>query len=126
MDMPPELARRLFKEGAFLIILGIPVGTEFGIDFNAYKIGELFRGIKMIPPGPHFVYTAAENTYGENALRVGFMHYFQRKELVLREWDDQNEELRPYTKDDIDAQIAKIRANLQELDKYEKHFNQKQ
>ena len=39
-----------------LIILDMPVGTEFGIDYNSWHVGPKFKGVKMIPPGLHFVY----------------------------------------------------------------------
>lgn len=54
--MDPKVVNRLFDEGAFLLILNVPPGTEFGIDLNTFRTGEKFMGIKMIPPGIHFVY----------------------------------------------------------------------
>lgn len=116
MDIPQDIARKLFEEGAVLIISGIPEGTEFGIDLTAHKIGERFRGVKMIPPGPHFVYTAAQGPYGDSADRVGFIHHFQKQEIVIREWDDDKEELRVRTKVDSGVELARIRDNLQQLD----------
>ena len=54
--MEPELARRLFAEGAVLVLLDVPQRTEFGIDYNSWSVGPKFKGVKMIPPGLHFVY----------------------------------------------------------------------
>nr|CAH0113748.1 unnamed protein product [Daphnia galeata] len=54
--MDQKLANKLFEEGAFLFLLDVPIGTEVGIDFNSWKTGEKFKGIKMIPPGIHFIY----------------------------------------------------------------------
>lgn len=116
MDIPQDIALKLFEEGAILIISGIPVGTEFGVDLTAHKVGERFRGVKMIPPGTHYVYTAAQGPYGDSANRVGFIHYFQKQEIVIREWDDDKEELRIRTNADSCLDTAKIRNNLQELD----------
>lgn len=113
IDMPQELARKLFEEGAFLIILGIPSGTEFGIDLTAYKVGEMFRGIKMIPPGPHYIYTAV----GDSAHRVGFPYYFHPKEIIIREWDAEKDELNNYNKDDSHDNLSRIQENIRELDK---------
>ena len=56
MQMDPELARRLFFEGATVVILNMPKGTEFGIDYNSWEVGPKFRGVKMIPPGIHFLH----------------------------------------------------------------------
>lgn len=113
VNMPQELAKELFKEGAFLIIVGMPSGTEFGVDLTTYTVADMFRGIKMIPPGPHFVYTAAS----DSALRVGFLHYFHPQQILIREWDSEKEELRNYTKCDLHAQLARIQENILELDR---------
>ena len=54
MDQPT--ARHLFDEGAIFLFLDVPVGTEFGIDYNSWQVGAKFKGVKMIPPGIHFIY----------------------------------------------------------------------
>ena len=54
--MSQEVARRLFEEGAVLVLLDVPERTEVGIDYNCWTVGPRFRGIKMIPPGFHFVF----------------------------------------------------------------------
>ena len=55
-SMDPELAKKLFHEGATLFIIDVPQGTEFGIDYNSWTVGPNFKGVKMIPPGFHFVF----------------------------------------------------------------------
>lgn len=113
LDMPQEMAQKLLAEGAFLIIVGVPSETEIGMDLSAQKVGEMFRGFKMIPQGPHFVYSAA----GDSALRVGFIHYFHKNEIVMYEWDEEKEELKLYSHMDLERQIVRIKENLQEIDK---------
>lgn len=54
--MDQEVARRLFAEGAALVLLDVPERTEVGIDYNCWNVGPRFKGIKMIPPGFHFVF----------------------------------------------------------------------
>lgn len=54
--MDQELAKRLFEEGAVLVLLDVPERTEFGIDYNCWSVGPKFKGLKMIPPGLHLVY----------------------------------------------------------------------
>ena len=54
--MDPDLAKELFLHGATLLILDVPEGTEFGIDYNSWTVGPKFKGVKMIPPGFHFVF----------------------------------------------------------------------
>ena len=54
--MDQELAKSLFYRGATLVLLNVPERTEFGIDYNSWTVGPKFKGVKMIPPGLHFVY----------------------------------------------------------------------
>ena len=56
MEMQAGVARRLFAEGAVLVLVDVPERTEVGIDYNCWTVGPRFRGIKMIPPGFHFVF----------------------------------------------------------------------
>ena len=54
--MDQETARVLFREGGTLLFLDMPEGSEFGIDYNSWTVGPKFRGVKMIPPGIHYIY----------------------------------------------------------------------
>ena len=56
MEMSQDSAKRLFAEGGFLVLLDVPKGTEIGIDYQCWSVGPRFKGIKMIPPGLHFIY----------------------------------------------------------------------
>ncbi|XP_055588019.1 protein AAR2 homolog [Uranotaenia lowii] len=116
--MDPNVARKLFDNCAFLIIAGVPVGTSFGIDLRSYVVGADFRGVKMIPEGFHFVHCASQGPYGETAPRVGFCHYFKRNEIVVREWDNEKEELRLRIHENVEQEVARIRENLRNLDRY--------
>ena len=54
--MDRQQAQKLYEEGAFLVLLDVPQNTEIGIDYNSWQSGPKFMGIKMIPPGIHYVY----------------------------------------------------------------------
>lgn len=54
--MNQDIANQLFEVGAFILFLDAPPNLEFGIDYNAWTIGPLFKGVKLIPPGLHFIY----------------------------------------------------------------------
>ena len=54
--MDQDTARILFEDGAILVFLDVPEGTEFGIDYTSWNVGPKFKGVKMIPPGVHYVY----------------------------------------------------------------------
>ncbi|PSN50423.1 Protein AAR2 [Blattella germanica] len=56
IEIEQDLARRLLVEGATLVLIDVPIGTEFGIDMKSWNTGEKFKGVKMIPPGLHYVY----------------------------------------------------------------------
>ncbi|XP_063701915.1 protein AAR2 homolog [Culicoides brevitarsis] len=117
-EMDQQTARVLFENCAFLIIAGVPRATEFGMDFSSHQIDENFRGMKLIPEGPHYVYCASQSPYGDVGARVGFMHYFKPKEIVIREWDPDKEELRHRRQDLVDVEIGKIRENIKDLDRF--------
>ncbi|GAB0094964.1 protein AAR2 homolog [Sergentomyia squamirostris] len=114
--MEQKIALHRFQHGAFLIIAGVPPKTEFGIDCCKYVIDEKFRGVKMIPAGPHFVYCASVGPFGDVASRVGFMHYFREREIVIREWDPAKEELRIGTKGDPEVEKQFIQENIRQFD----------
>ncbi|XP_067626636.1 protein AAR2 homolog [Eurosta solidaginis] len=116
LEMDPNLAKELFATGAVLIITGAPVGTEFGIDLCNYKIGEKFRGVKMIPPGIHYIWCASCGPYGDVAPRVGFVHYFKSKEVVVREWNQCDEEMQESQVNDRELEKKRIRENLKQFD----------
>ena len=59
--MEQDIALKLFKEGAIFIFLDFPVGSEFGIDLHSWNTGDKFRGVKMIPPGMHYIYYRFSN-----------------------------------------------------------------
>ena len=54
--MDNDLARRLFADGAALVLLDVPERTEFGMDYNSWTVGPKFKGVKMIPTGLHFIF----------------------------------------------------------------------
>lgn len=103
---------------AFLIVTGTPDHTEFGIDLLAIDITEQFRGIKFIPPGAHFVYSCSKDNFGNSSTqRNGFLHFFNRGEILVKEWNNTSEELQNRTKGDLELEKQKIRENYKDLDR---------
>lgn len=115
-EIDPAVAKKLFKEGAALVLIDLPPGTEFGIDMNSWNIGEKFMGIKMIPPGIHFVYYSSVNLSQKCvAPRTGFFYNFGRAEIVVRKWHKGNEEIM----DNVSQEDQnRVRADMKNLDKY--------
>lgn len=116
MDMDQEKAKVLFKEGGFLLIEGMPKGTEFGIDWKTWTTGENFEGIKMIPPGVHFVYYNSVCKQGGGVSpKTGFFCNFVKQEIVAYKWDLNDEILIP--KDLGVEEMSNIKLNIQNLDR---------
>ncbi|KAL4706449.1 hypothetical protein ACJJTC_003021 [Scirpophaga incertulas] len=114
--MDQDIAFQLLIEGGTFIFLGVPEGTEFGIDMKCWNTEEDFRGIKMIPPGLHYInYSAVSKGTGDVALRSGFMHMFHKKQFLAKLWDKKKEDI---SKDEIsDESLQRLKENLLNLDK---------
>lgn len=115
-QMSQEQAQWLFKEGATIVFLDVPAGTEFGIDYNSWTVGNKFKGVKMIPPGVHFVYYSAVGLDRQVAPRTGFMHNFHEREVLVKVWDKQAEDIRSEATNPEEQE--RIESNKQELDSF--------
>lgn len=114
--MDQDLANKLFDVGAFMLFLDAPPNLEFGIDYNAWTIGPLFKGVKLIPPGLHFIYFSTTSKEGVQGIRTGFFHFFESQEILVREWNPKIEDLRDET--DLDPnQVERLRSNIREFDR---------
>lgn len=54
--MDPETAKKYINKLGVLLCLDVPLGVEFGIDYMLWEVGEKFKGVKLIPPGIHYVF----------------------------------------------------------------------
>ncbi|XP_051912782.1 protein AAR2 homolog [Hippocampus zosterae] len=120
VDMDPDVARRLFHEGATLVLLGVPQGTEFGIDCKCWKVGPRFRGVKMIPPGLHFLHYCSVNPPscgGEVGPKTGLFLSLKPRDILLANWNPKEEDL-DFSASQNEEEVSRIRANLQDLDPY--------
>lgn len=115
-EMDPEVAKRLHGEGATLIVLDVPEGTEFGIDYFSCNTGPRFKGVKMIPPGLHFIYYSAVCKGGETAPRTGMFLFSKRQDVFVLKWDETSEDLVEVTTDEEEKH--KYRQGLQEMDRF--------
>ncbi|RLN97789.1 hypothetical protein BBJ28_00015015 [Nothophytophthora sp. Chile5] len=80
--------------GGFLVCLDVPVATEFGVDYEVFRTGPKFQGVKFLPLGVHFVlFRSREHEHG---IRQGFFVNVQRHaQVIVREWSADKEELGP-------------------------------
>lgn len=102
-------AQKLVKEGATLIIIDMPLGSEFGIDMNIFTVGHKFKGVKMIPQGLHFIYYSAVSKEKIAAPRTGFFKFFKSGEVIVKRWNNINEDV-----DQVDDQdeIERLKGGL--------------
>ncbi|RIA96054.1 A1 cistron-splicing factor [Glomus cerebriforme] len=113
--MDQETAQALFDQGAFLLFLNAPEGMEFGIDFNSWKIGPKFKGMKLIPPGLHFVFYSTSNKFGTSGLKTGFFKFYESKELVIKYWDHTLEDF----KNESDSeQVERLNSDIRQFDPF--------
>merc|ERR550539_1091952 len=109
-----DTARSLFEVGANLFMLDVPMNTEIGVDMNSWNTGPNFKGIKMIPPGVHFVYWSAVSKEGQTAPRTGFFHDFRPKEVIAKRYNQVKE-----TFEDIldEEEVRRLEINLKDFDR---------
>eukprot|EP00850_Spirogloea_muscicola_P018863 SM000177S03196 [mRNA] locus=s177:236766:240520:+ [translate_table: standard] len=94
VDLDADTARKMAQQGGALLFLDVPPGTWFGMDQQAFVVGPRFKGMKMIPPGPHFVYYRAASRHGADVAPViGFFVHLARAQVLVRHWNPQEERL---------------------------------
>lgn len=112
--MDQVTARRLYEQGAIFIFLNVPEGTEFGIDMKSWETGEKFRGVKMIPPGIHYIFFSSVSYTGDKAPRMGFFHQFKKSEVLVKKWDTVEECIS--SEPVSENEIVSLKDNLRALD----------
>ncbi|CAH8363039.1 unnamed protein product [Eruca vesicaria subsp. sativa] len=90
--MDSEKALELVKHGATLLFLDVPQHTLIGIDTQMFTVGPNFKGIKMIPPGIHFVFYSSSTRDGkEFSPTIGFFIDVAPSQVIVRKWNQQDE-----------------------------------
>ncbi|KAK7321514.1 hypothetical protein VNO77_32239 [Canavalia gladiata] len=92
--MDPQTALELVKNGVTLLFLDVPQYTLIAIDTQIFSVGPAFKGIKMIPPGTHFVYYSSSSRDGkEFSPIIGFFIHAGPSEVIVHKWNQQEERL---------------------------------
>eukprot|EP00798_Chlamydomonas_sp_ICE-L_P014528 gene14528-20559_t len=110
--MDNEAAKGFVDNGGTLLFLGVPPRTIVGVDHQAFSAGPKFMGIKMIPPGTHFISCRATSQHAgsEVAPCISFFIHIRQKEVLVRKWDQQNEVLAKLVdEDEMGRYIAGVR-----------------
>ncbi|KAL3637763.1 hypothetical protein CASFOL_018211 [Castilleja foliolosa] len=117
--MDPETALELVKHGATLLLLDVPQHTLIGVDTQIYYSGPNFKGVKMIPPGVHFLYYSSSNREGiEFSPVVGFFIDAKASQVIVRKWDQKEERFVKLPDDDEEERYS---AAVQRLE-FDKHL----
>ncbi|KAL8217815.1 hypothetical protein R6Q57_021188 [Mikania cordata] len=120
--MDADTALDLVKKGAALLFLDVPQHTLLGIDTQMFSVGPNFKGIKMIPPGPHFIYYSSSNRGGsEFSPMIGFFVDLNPSEAIIRKWDLQEEQLVKVPEEEEERYSQAVRRL--EFDKYLGPYN---
>ncbi|MED6132388.1 hypothetical protein PIB30_018590 [Stylosanthes scabra] len=120
--MDPGTALELVKHGVTLLFLDVPQYTLLGIDTQMFSVGPSFKGIKMIPPGIHFVYYSSSTREGkEFSPVIGFFIDVGPSEVIVRKWDKQQERLVKVSEDEEERYIQAVK-NL-EFDRHLGPYN---
>eukprot|EP01029_Cantina_marsupialis_P013677 TRINITY_DN302_c0_g2_i1.p1 TRINITY_DN302_c0_g2~~TRINITY_DN302_c0_g2_i1.p1 ORF type:complete len:454 (+),score=127.47 TRINITY_DN302_c0_g2_i1:63-1424(+) len=82
------------EDTSVILCLDVPEGTNFGLDMMEFQCGPKFKGIKLIPPGVHYVhYSSCSNVGGDVGSRIGFFLHTKEGEVIVRKWNPSLEEL---------------------------------
>lgn len=100
-----EEVQRLQEQGCSVLCLDCPEGMLFGIDYSAWSVGPRFMGVKLVPPGLHYVYSSASSE--EVGLsRTGFFLWMRPRDVSVLRWDPETEELVRLESSDEEARYA--------------------
>ncbi|CAL8470508.1 g10050 [Coccomyxa elongata] len=112
VNLSPEKAKELAESGGALLLLDVPAGTIVGIDQQTFIVGPKFKGVKMLPPGPHFMSCNATRHGGNGgggpdfAPTMGFFTHVAPRSVVVRRWDPHEELLLPIQDDEEVGRLA--------------------
>lgn len=94
VHIDPSDALQLLPHGASILLLNFPPNFRFGLDLRVFSVGPRFKGMKLIPPGPHFVYYSVAGKHGNEFCHfTGFFIHPCAGEVIVRTWDSQEEQL---------------------------------
>ncbi|KAG6553825.1 hypothetical protein Mapa_004742 [Marchantia paleacea] len=114
VNMHQSDALELVKSGAILLILGMPLNSSFGLNTQMFLVGSNFKGVKMLLPGPHFVYYSARSKHGGDASPVtGFFIHASPSEVIVRKWDPQEERLVKFSDSSEEEGFAMAARNME-------------
>lgn len=95
-----------------LILLESPEKVSIGFDNLSLKTGQLFKGIKDIPPGAHFLHTLLK--IGKSSMFL----FFSPQDVITLKWDSSFEDFKKFPPDEADLYASSILEFLPMMVKY--------
>lgn len=97
-----------------MLCLGVPEGTEVGLDTELWVVGPRFKGIKMIPPNQahFFYYSPGDNSGlggGPPPGRRGRFLYLRPTEVAVFRWSDETEDFAEPDRDEAERLAEGVR-----------------
>jgi A1 cistron-splicing factor AAR2 len=93
-----------------ILLLNLPPKALAGIDLLSFTTSPRFHGVKNVPPGLHFVFTASDSTL---SVRHGSWFYVTpgmgSPQVFVKKWDEKTEDLVAET---AQAEVLRWKANL--------------
>lgn len=99
--MDQETANKLFHEYGCLLLLNLDNVSHnsskanflkqynFNIDNQVWVTNSKFKGLKLIPPGPHYIHFSEKGQdYGE---KFGFFLFFDKSQVIVKDWNKEQE-----------------------------------
>ena len=98
--MDQNKANDLISVYGFLVLLDCPAGLTLTLDFMQWQVGDVFQGIKLIPPGPHFCVVG----FGENSPKPSHSFFFWvdegEQDVVVKRWKKDDELFENFPEED--------------------------
>eukprot|EP01080_Neovahlkampfia_damariscottae_P005540 gene5540-9360_t len=95
------------ENGATVILLNVPHGFHFGIDYYSYQVTEQFMGFKDIPKGIHFF----SYTSDSNVPNTSFFEFLEPGDIKVYEWNTKKEDFETVSKDVENEMTSKFKNN---------------
>ncbi|CAG9324014.1 unnamed protein product [Blepharisma stoltei] len=89
---------------SFLILLETPPNINLHLDNLALKTGSLFKGVKSIPTGAHYLFYNFEG-----GTKSGFFFYAEERKATIKKWDPQTENFSKVSTEDEEIYESNIR-----------------
>ncbi|EDQ92873.1 uncharacterized protein MONBRDRAFT_21032 [Monosiga brevicollis MX1] len=116
-SLQPE---QILSSGALVLVLDVPVGSEFGIDYKSWHTAARFKGVKLVPAGVHYVFCSARQSRSEHGQhlgpRIGYFVHTAPGDVLIFKWDPTEEHI-VNTHADADQQ-QRVRDDYVGLDPY--------